>query len=325
MGRIFFRTVWDEMQHPRVPKGLPGAGQFAPRGAIPSGVGKEKPYFWDEAEELLSNARMLRLPPGDKAEEVLSRGFYRTKDMVLLEGNGRGVVKWADWVHFHPDEVRKEAAVYLVSKGLGFDVVPPTVMRTLPERPSHSEEVARGDFEFSPREVSVQLYIEGAQTGVRLIPTARVAMRAPSSDPESERKLRRYFCQRLRGYKEMLFLDLLTANFDRHGENWLVKGDRVYAIDNSLSFPATLTGWAYFDAEVREYWRRRGATLWELEAAGGLIEQRNILSRKLSRLLGDDANDNFWSNLTSWLEESGHRVINEDDPLFLSYTDTDNW
>lgn len=147
-------------------------------------------------------------------EEVLERkekfsskplgGGVNETIFVSLKDDGDGV--------FKPKqgkgdlEYLNERAAYLVDRFLDFGMVPPTVIRELDKRTG-----------------SVQRFVSDAKTGHELT--------------------RKEIDQLADGDKLKLnILDILIANTDRHGGNFLVKGERIIAIDHGYSFSSTAYG-----------------------------------------------------------------------------------
>jgi hypothetical protein len=130
--------------------------------------------------------------------------------LITLENDGAGVFK----SHAEEPEIcsrpgvnvgtffLRERAAYLVDYYLGFDLVPPTVIRT--------ENGAYGSF---------QEFVPDSKTGKQSGFTS--SQYPPSSRDE---------------FYRMWVFDYLIHNTDRHSGNFLLQGDRVVAIDNGLSF-----------------------------------------------------------------------------------------
>jgi hypothetical protein len=108
----------------------------------------------------------------------------------------------------------RERAAYLVDKFLGFDLIPPTVIRTI--------NGAEGSFQ-------------------QFVPDAETLFARELVGTQWKRKGRKER-ERIKGGQlqgELLKLwifDYIIYNSDRHGGNFLVKDDKVYAIDNGLAF-----------------------------------------------------------------------------------------
>lgn len=145
-------------------------------------------------------------------EMVLSsRGFERTGKFlggaignarfVKIVDDGGGVFKpHTDYEDF-PNRKRyflaRERAAYLISRFLGFDFVPPTIIKLV-----------------DGKEGSLQEFVEDAQVGYEA-----------QNIPKEERIKLRIF-------------DNLVCNTDRHGGNYLVKEDKVFAIDHGYILPS---------------------------------------------------------------------------------------
>ena len=111
---------------------------------------------------------------------------------------------------------RRERAAYLLDRFLGFDLVPPTVVREI-------------DGEVG----SFQQFIPDAKTVIQLEPSElnEVALKQ----------------QRIK----LWIFDYIIYNSDRHLGNFLVKDGKVYAIDNGLSFGDDIGVKGYFfDAPI---------------------------------------------------------------------------
>jgi hypothetical protein len=93
--------------------------------------------------------------------------------------------------------INKERAAYLVSRFLGFDFVPPTIIKTI-----------------NGQVGSLQEFVEDAQTGNE----------TSSEDILSREQLK------------LDVFDDLVGNGDRHGNNYLVKNGKIIAIDNGFAF-----------------------------------------------------------------------------------------
>lgn len=96
---------------------------------------------------------------------------------------------------------KRERAAYLLDKFLGFNLVPPTVIRDI------DDEIG-----------SLQQFIPDAKAGMELSVEEL-------EDPNLEAELLRLW-----------IFDFIIHNSDRHRWNFLVKDSKVHAIDNGLSF-----------------------------------------------------------------------------------------
>lgn len=144
-----------------------------------------------------------------KERDLLERLFARRKkllggaigdaQLVALEGDGNAVFKPHSGYDgdLKKHYIHRERAAYLVDRFLGFNFVPPTVIREIGDKVG-----------------SLQEYI----------PSAKVGGSVRKGDiPEEELAKLRLF-------------DMLVRNTDRHGGNYLFKNKKVHAIDHGLSF-----------------------------------------------------------------------------------------
>ncbi|OGZ97088.1 MAG: hypothetical protein A3I44_01015 [Candidatus Sungbacteria bacterium RIFCSPLOWO2_02_FULL_51_17] len=128
-------------------------------------------------------------------------------EFLQLQDDGASVFKPKDNEVDLRDNVRpgtfykRERAAYLVSKFLGFELVPPTVIR-----------------EVDGQIGSVQQFVEDAK--------------GPYEIPSGAKLLDRWPEELMR----LWLFDLIIWNSDRHDGNLLFKNDRACAIDNGLSF-----------------------------------------------------------------------------------------
>lgn len=173
---------------------------------------------------------------------------------VNLKDDGAGVFKPKNGECKHLREhvlalsyYKRERAAYLVSRFLGFDFVPTTTIR-----------------ELDGEEGSIQEFIEDAQSGF-----------------EADRPFDDAVIQEL--FKMWIF-DYIIYNSDRHGGNFLVKGNWVYAIDNGLAFGADSPKFfeVFFDQPIPEelIGKIKKFISWE--------EGRDILKDLLLELLSPD-------------------------------------
>ena len=137
--------------------------------------------------------------------------------LVNLKDDGSGVYK-PEATQLTPEAgtgAKRERAAYLFDRFLGFNMVPPTVIRDAGEG-----------------EGSMQRFIADAKTADEIDVEAKMAFKA---FPKEE-KLR------------LDLLDYLLVNIDRHGGNWLVKDQKIYAIDHGFAFTEHLR-WEYYCRE----------------------------------------------------------------------------
>ncbi len=165
----------------------------------------------DEAGESVEKTRKkYESPPSVKLpkEEVLETyekssekkiGYGVTSaSFIELKGDGKVVFKTEDY--------RGERAAYLVDRFLGFNLVPPTVIRRI-----------------DGREGSAQEFISDARPAAELPFEDFHALYR--GDAQSQKMI------------EMWLFDTMIGNTDRHGNNFLIDNDKkIYAIDNGRSF-----------------------------------------------------------------------------------------
>jgi hypothetical protein len=132
---------------------------------------------------------------------VAARAAFRTIQIERSSGQRSSTMPDR---HAFRDDFAFELAAYRLSRLLGLDRVPPTVLR-----------------EIDGREGSLQLWIEDARTEADLIQSGEGTMNAA-------RHLQR---------QTMLVFDNLIYNFDRHQNNVLYdRGGRLWFIDHTRSF-----------------------------------------------------------------------------------------
>ncbi|HBM45569.1 MAG: hypothetical protein UT05_C0010G0001 [Parcubacteria group bacterium GW2011_GWF2_38_76] len=154
---------------------------------------------------------------------------------------------------------RRERAAYLVDKFLGLNIVPPTTIRDIEGKTG-----------------SLQLFIEEAKEGINL----------------------RFEQQETEIFKDQLLimwvLDLLISNSDRHVCNWLFLGNRIFAIDNGLSFTEErnlLNSSEQYDEELPE------SLIEKLEKRINDKIGKNILKELLKKLLSEEEISAFFYRL----------------------------
>ena len=150
---------------------------------------------------------ILRLRAKEESRELKSSGENKAL-FVKLKDDGSAIFKPKNGERSLRTEVKegtyfkRARAAYLVSKALGFDIVPPTVIRSL-------------DGEIG----SIQQFVRNAKTYLEV------------SSEEKQKILQKH-----RGQLIALWIfDIIIWNSDRHDSNLLVADD-VRAIDNDLSF-----------------------------------------------------------------------------------------
>jgi len=141
--------------------------------------------------------------------------------LVNFKDDGSGVYK-PEATQITPEAgtgSKRERAAYLLDRFLGFNMVPPTVIRDAGEG-----------------EGSMQRFVADAATARQ---TDREEKMAFKVFPKEE-KLR------------LDFLDYLLANTDRHEGNWLVKDQKIYAIDHGFAFEEHAR-WGYYAEDLLQY------------------------------------------------------------------------
>jgi len=120
----------------------------------------------------------------------------------------------------------REVLSYKVSELMGLDIVPPTTMRVQTVSNiwnANKEEFAKEE----PRAGSLQLFVTGMKASHVMDDLVRMYSKGEMSE-----KFRLEFLK-------LQLLDVVTCNTDRHGSNFMVDvpNEKVYGIDNGLSFP----------------------------------------------------------------------------------------
>jgi len=238
--------------------------------------GEPLPFASDgEAEVFLREARVV-------SSTVLGSGTSRPRRLVLeLDGvTARAIFRTVDTNAFNinrearrenllTDSFANEVAAYRLSRLLGLDTVPPTVLREI--------DGERG---------SVQLWVENAHTREELDDTG--------SQPENPF----YWVMQER---MILVWDELISNWDRNTTNLLVDATgRLWFIDHTRSFrrTATLDHADQVTVCERHLWdalrgldeadvRRELSPYLEDSQIVALLKRRNLLVRHLEALLED--------------------------------------
>lgn len=192
-------------------------------------------------------------------------------------------------------QIRNERAAYLVSLFLGFNLVPPTVIRTLTDPENQTEQVG-----------AMQQFIEGANIGASLPNKGKDHI-----DPDEIAKLGMF--------------DFMIRNTDRHSSNYLIKDGKVFAIDHGLCFTSQVEGWDDNEPESPEvilsgeyYYTFNRAnffdhiTFWNLElplenreklkAFRGSEKDQEIFLRLLKELLGERKAELFLYRINSIID-----------------------
>jgi uncharacterized repeat protein (TIGR03843 family) len=152
----------------------------------------------------------------------------------------------------------RERAAYLVSRELGWPLIPPTVIRLGP----HGEG-------------SIQLFID-ARTDTR-------DDDGDDAEPENFFSLRN---ERLDDFRDMAMFDTLVHNADRKGGSCIVSDDgRLWAIDHGLTFnQQARRRTVMFEFNGTDY---PAKLLSDVESLVGALEAESELKTELSKLLDD--------------------------------------
>lgn len=131
-------------------------------------------------------------------------GGINVSQFVTLKGDGAVVFKSYEGQDDQTiKEYKTERAAYLVDEFLGFDLIPPTVIRTIDGKIG-----------------SAQRFISDA---------THACVRDEFGTFTDSESLQR-------DQSKLLVLDFILWNTDRHGENYLIKDERIIAIDHGRSF-----------------------------------------------------------------------------------------
>lgn len=168
-----------------------------------SGEEKKTKEFLPEVMLRTPDEKILETGQIHSEYELMGSGINNSR-YVKIKDDGAGVFKSKkDEIHTGGCEKGtlhlRERAAYLVSEMLGFDFVPPTVIR-----------------EVDGQVGSLQRFIEGHNLGLDHI-------------WDSEER-------RTEEFAKLLIFDYIIWNMDRHGANYLVKDERVLAIDHGNCF-----------------------------------------------------------------------------------------
>ncbi|MEK9175126.1 MAG: hypothetical protein AAB795_00880 [Patescibacteria group bacterium] len=180
----------------------------------------------------------------EKATYLLG-GSIGDAQYVKIEGNGSGVFK----PHRRFSEkdqtqyINNERAAYLIDRFLGFNFVPPTVIR-----------------EINKERRSLQEFIEDAQ----------IAENVKKGKVSSEELVK------------LDLFDLIIQNVDRHRGNYLVKENKIWAIDHGCTFDENMRSHipSYLDGKQIPY-----STVESLRKFIGWKEGVGLLRDLLSELL----------------------------------------
>ena len=147
-----------------------------------------------EKQELRSKSpEEETLESGDIEKNSPLKG-YSYLEFVKIKDDGSGIFKREEE---DKKEVNRERAAYLVNLFLGFDFVPPTVLRRIGEKYG-----------------SVQQFIENG----------KVASMVQKEDIPKEELLK------------LNIFDYIINNGDRHKKNYLIRDGKIVAIDHGVAF-----------------------------------------------------------------------------------------
>lgn len=133
---------------------------------------------------------------------------------VEVEGDGAGIFKSRRYKEKIISDTQNERAAYIISRIVGFDLVPTTVLRTIDGQEGSLQEIIE-DAEFLDEVEQTEAIREGL-------------------------------------YKYWIFGHIIM-NMDRHDDNLLVKGDKVFSLDHEGSFDPDYSDPANFD-DFRQYY-----------------------------------------------------------------------
>ena len=199
----FFRNFFRKEQSPtKIDEETPKQPVLLERTSLPERERRRSPF--ETAEEGI-------LESYEKKESRPLEGGTNKVVFVQLRDDGSGVFKPKNGEREDPrlhiqagTYFKRERAAYLVSQFLGFDLVPPTVIREI-------------DGEIG----SMQQFISDFKTGREVSPYKLV-----------DDVLRKSFLK-------LWIFDYIIYNSDRNGGGFLVNdsgGEKMYAIDNAMSF-----------------------------------------------------------------------------------------
>ncbi len=157
---------------------------------------RETPTQFASPEEEILQSREV-----ERTVELLG-GFTGDAELVKLKNDGLGVFK----PHTHQDYgdrikfIGNERAAYLVDRFLGFNFVPPTIIRSI-----------------SGKLGSLQQFVENS-----LLPM-QLGRKGRENIPKEE-------------ILKLCIFDYIIGNTDRGFNNYLLKGNQIYAIDHGHSF-----------------------------------------------------------------------------------------
>ncbi len=244
--------------------------------------------------ELLGTRRFLSEKERDLAEREVDKneelnGGCNKSSFVHLNGNGSGLYKPVKGEAPLREKIekgtyyRRERASYVVDKFLGFDLVPPTIIKKI------NGEIG-----------SVQAFIPDADVG---------------SMVSKEKKEENVIKEQL---KSLWVFDLLVYNSDRHNKNWMISGERIIAIDNGLCFGESELSSEnqFFDEEVP------AETIEKLEKLSVDTERQENLREMLLELLPKKEVDAFFNRffrLVKIIREYNGKIPDSDDNKVIKF------
>ncbi len=207
----------------------------------------------------------------DEVKDGLGNSGSTKPKLLILEGGIKGV--WKPHKRIKLSNYRAEVLAYELDMKFGFNLVPPTVERTI------NEEVG-----------SLQLYIEGTTSG----PLLNYYKKSISDDmiKQVDHDIR----------KQSLF-DFLIENNDRNVNNFLISNDsKIVSIDNASSF----TGHGF---KTKSFESRKDDILNFLTTGDGrkIIEkirksQNSLFEKEIIDYLGKDDASRFFDRVEVILE-----------------------
>lgn len=245
------------------------------------------------------------LPNSKEHEAILSRNDLEKKVSVLggavggsvltkIKDDGFGVFKPYDDFELMERklQIQNERAAYLVDLFLGFDLVPPTVIREFADLDDNSEHVG-----------SMQQFIEQAAVGAEL--------KNKGKDDID-----------LGEISKLAIFDFMIKNTDRHSSNYLIKDKKLFAIDHGLCFASKVSGFRddekdtpeailsgeYYDLQHRSNFFNE-ETFWNLQLPqenlnklrdfNNSTKDKLIFGQLFQELLGERKSTLFMDRITS--------------------------
>jgi len=175
---------------------------FAPYSPTKENKKEEKP---EKKTHPLSTPEEKKLEVGEKTGSFELQGTVNKVFFVKFEDGAEGIFKPKNGEAFTGTSVEKgtyfkrERAAYLVDRFIGFGLIPPTVIR-----------------EIEGQIGSVQEFVPDAKTAAETLEHEKQAVASEMF--------------------KVWILDYLLYNTDRHGYNWLIRNQKIHAIDNGMSF-----------------------------------------------------------------------------------------